>query len=85
MGRRTVGLQDTEDLVTSDETHLWDTVRVTEGYTDLGGGKTLPRQLGDVLDDILWSRLEPGRGSAAVGESGGRWTQRLETLPSICV
>ena len=60
-------------------------MRITEGDADLRGRKTLTGELGDVLDDILGSSLEPGRGSAAVGESGGRCTQRLETLPSICV
>ena len=63
---RTVGLQDTEDLVTGDETDLGDTVRVTEGNTDLGGGKTLASKLGDVVNDVLRGRLQPRRGSAAV-------------------
>ena len=67
-----MGLQDTEDLVTSDESHLGNTVRVTEGNTDLGGCETLARQLGDVVNDILRGGLEPGRGSTAVGEGGGR-------------
>ena len=80
----TIALQDTQDLVTGDEEHLGDTVRVTEGNTDLGGRQTLAGELGDVLDDILRGRLEPGRGGAAVGKGGGSCTQRLETLPSIC-
>ena len=71
-GRRTVGLQDTEDLVTGNETDLGDTVRVTEGNTDLGGSETLASQLGDVIDDILGGGLEPRRRSAAVMEGGGR-------------
>ena len=37
----TVRLEDTKDLVTGDEAHLWDTVRVTEGDADLRGCKTL--------------------------------------------
>ena len=71
-GRHTVGLQDTEDLVTGDETDLGDTVRVTEGDTDLGGSETLASQLGDVVDDILGGGLEPRRRSATVREGGGR-------------
>lgn len=69
---RTVGLQDTEDLVTGDKAHLGDAVRVTEGNTDLGGSETLARQLGDVLDNILRGGLEPRRGGPAVGEGRGR-------------
>ena len=68
----TVRLEDTEDLVTSHEADLGDTVRITEGDTDLGGRETLARELGDVLDDVLGRGLEPGRGCAAVGEGGGR-------------
>ena len=64
----TVRLEDTKDLVTSDKTDLGDTVRVTEGNTDLGGCKALASQLGDVLDDIVGGGLEPCRGSAAVGD-----------------
>ncbi len=68
----TVRLEDTEDLVTGHEADLGDTVRITEGNTDLGGRKTLARELGNVLDDILGRGLQPGGGSAAVGESRGR-------------
>ena len=56
---RTLGLQDTEDLVTSDEANLRYAVRVTEGNTDLGWGQALAGELGDVLDDVLRGRLEP--------------------------
>ena len=67
-----MGLQDTEDLVTSDEADLGDTVRVTKGNTDLRGRQTLAGELADVLDDILRGGLEPRRGSAPVGEGRGR-------------
>jgi hypothetical protein len=67
-----LGFEDTEDLVTGDEAHLGDTVRVTEGNTDLGWGQTLAGELDDLVDNILGGGLEPRRGSAAVGESGGR-------------
>ena len=67
-----MGLQDTEDLVTGQEADLGDTVRVTEGDTDLGRREALAGELDDVLDDVVGRRLEPGRGSAAVGEGGGR-------------
>ena len=70
--QRTVGLQDTEDLVTGQEADLGDTVRVTEGNTDLRGRQTLAGELADVLDDILRGRLEPRGRCAAVGEGRGR-------------
>lgn len=68
----TARLEDTEDLVTSNEAHLGNTVRVTEGNTDLRGGQALASELGNVLDDILGGGLEPGRRGAAVGEGRGR-------------
>lgn len=52
-GLRTLGLEDTEDLVTSDEADLGDAVRVTEGNTDLRGGQALAGELGDLLDDLF--------------------------------
>lgn len=71
---RTLGLEDTEDLVTSDEADLGDAVGVTEGNTDLRRGQTLAGELGDLLDDLLGGSLEPRRGRAAVREGGGRCT-----------
>jgi hypothetical protein len=68
----TVRLEDTKDLVTGDETDLGNTVRVTEGNTDLRWGQTLTGELDDVVDNIFWGRLEPRRGSATVRESRGR-------------
>lgn len=70
--QHTLRLKDTEDLVTSDETHLGDAVRVAKGDTDLGRSKTLASQLDNVLDNILWGGLQPFRGSTEVGEGGGR-------------
>lgn len=56
---RTVALQDPEDLVAGDEAHLGDSVRVTEGDTDLGWGETLAGEFDDVLDDFVGGGLEP--------------------------
>lgn len=67
-----MGFEDTEDLVTGDEAHLGDTMRVTEGNTDLGWGQALTGELDDLVDNIFVGGLEPRRRSAAVGESGGR-------------
>lgn len=69
---KSVGFEDTKDLVAGDEADLGDAVRVAEDDTDLGGGEALPGEFDDLVDDVLWGRLEPRRGGAAVWESGGR-------------
>lgn len=66
---RTVALEDTEDLVTSHEADLGNTVAVPQDDTDLGGSQALPGELHDVVHDVVGSGLEPRRGSATVGES----------------
>ena len=65
-------LEDTQNFVSGDEAHLGDTVRVTEGDTDLGRGETLTSELDYVLDDIIWRGFEPGWRGAAVREGRGR-------------
>ena len=55
-------------------------MRVPEGDTDLGGGKALTGELGDVLDHIIGGGLEPGRGSAAVREGRGRYQNKPRCL-----
>ena len=69
---RTVRLEDTEDLITGDKAHLGDTMRVTEGNTDLGGSETLASQFHDVLDDFIGRGLEPRRRGALVRKGRGR-------------
>lgn len=64
----TVGLEDTEDLVSGDRLDLGDSVGVTENDTDLGRGKTLARKLEDVVVDLLSRDLEPPGGGALVGK-----------------
>jgi len=56
---KSLGFEDTEDFVSSDETDLGDTVRVTEGDTDLGWSQTLTSQLDDVVDNIFRGGFEP--------------------------
>jgi hypothetical protein len=70
---RTLRLENTEDLVTGDEADLGDTMRITEGDTDLRGRQTLAGKLDDLVNDIVVGGLEPRGRSPAVGESGGRW------------
>jgi hypothetical protein len=73
-GSKTVGLQDTEDLVTSDGSNLRNTVRVTENDTNLRGSKTLLGILADHVNNFFGSGLDPRRRSAAIGEGTARNT-----------
>ena len=54
---RTIGLQDTKNLVTRHEANLGNTVAIPKSNTNLGGGKTLASKLGDVVNDIIRGRL----------------------------
>lgn len=56
---RTLALQHPEDLVSGDEAHLRNSVRVTEGDTNLGWSETLAGEFDDVFDDFVGGRLEP--------------------------
>lgn len=56
---QTVGLQDTQDLVTSDNLGLGNTVRVSQQDTDLGWSQTLSGVLDDLLNNGLRRELEP--------------------------
>ena len=78
---RTAGFEDTENLVTSHKAHLRDTVRVTEGNTNLGRSETFAGELCDVLNDILRRSLEPWRWCTAVRECRGRYMDvKLESI-----
>lgn len=77
LGGKTSALEDTEDLVTSNETDLGDTLAVTELDTDLRGGHTLTGELDDLLNNLLGGGLEPRGGSATVGQSRARDTLSL--------
>ena len=77
-GKSTLRLEDTEDFVAGDEPHLGDTVRVTEGDTDLGGCEAFAGELDDVLNDILWCRLEPCGRCPAVGQGRRRCVEEIQ-------
>jgi hypothetical protein len=63
---KTVGLEDTHNLLSSDRANLGDSVRITEDDTNLGGGKTLLGELADVLLNVGGRNLAPTGGSAFV-------------------
>ena len=64
--RRTLLLEDPEDLAAGDVADLRDAVRVAQVDTDSRRGEALLRQLADVVDDLRRVLLEPGGGCAAV-------------------
>lgn len=63
---KTIGLEDTHNLLSGDRANLSDTVGVTEDDTNLGGGQTLLGELADVLLDVGGRDLAPTGGSAFV-------------------
>jgi len=58
-----IGLEDSENLVTSNHLHLGDAVRISEDDTDLRWSSTLLRELADLVDDLLGGGLQPRRRS----------------------
>jgi hypothetical protein len=71
IGAKAAGLEDSEDLVASDDLDLGDTVAVTEDLTNLRWCSTLLRELADLVDNLLGSGLQPRRSAAGVGDGGG--------------
>ena len=60
VGSQALGLQNTQDLVASDEADLCHAVRVPEDDTDLGRSHALLGQFVDLLLDFIIGQLEPG-------------------------
>ena len=58
--------------LTSDNLDLGNTVRVTEDDTNLRWSGTLLCELADLVNDLLWSGLEPCWSSARVWDGRGR-------------
>ena len=56
---QTLGLQDSEDLVASNETDLGNTMGIPEDNTDLWWRKTLLGELKDLLLHVIWGELQP--------------------------
>ena len=58
-------------------------MRVTKDNTDLGRSQTLAGQLADHVSDLLAARLEPGGGTAAIGDGRARDTLSTQSLISF--
>jgi len=56
---KSLRFEDTENFVSSDETDLGNTMRVTEGDTDLGGSQSLTSKLNDLFDNVFWGGFKP--------------------------
>jgi hypothetical protein len=65
----TVRLENSQNLVTSDNLDLGNTMRVTKKNTNLGGSKTLTSVLDNLLNDRVGSKLQPAGSLARVGGS----------------
>jgi len=66
-----IGLEDSENLVTSDHLDLRNTVRISEDDTDLRWSGTLLRKLADLVDNLLGGGLEPRRRGSGVWDGRG--------------
>ena len=71
VGRQTVRLQDTQDLLAGDRAHLRHTHGVTKMHADLGRHKTLLRELANLVHDFTRLNLQPCRRIPLV------WQRRL--------
>lgn len=67
LGGKTVGLEKTDNLLTSDRLDLGDTIGIPQDNTDLGRSQTLLGELADVFLNISRSDLEPRRWGTLVG------------------
>ena len=81
LGSATVLLEDSEDLSTSEESDLRDTVLISQDDTDLGGGETLLGELDDEFSDSSGGKGDPLGGLSSEGESAGAdtFTVRMHT------
>jgi len=76
---QTFRLEDSEDLVTSDESDLGNSLRVSQLDTNLRWGETLSSELEDLIADLLGCGLEPRWGRSTVWEG-----RRGDTLSFGC-
>lgn len=52
-----VGLEDSKNLVTSNNLDLSNTVRISQDNTDLGRSGTLLRKFANLVNNLLWGGL----------------------------
>ena len=74
---QTVGLQDSQDLVTSDNLGLGNTVSISQDNTDLGRSQTLSGVLDDLFNNFVSGELEPSWSVSRVWNGGGGDTLTL--------
>ena len=74
---QTVRLQNSQDLVTSNDLGLGDTVGISQQDTDLGWSQTLSGVLDNLLDDSIRRQLEPSWWVSGVWNGGGGDTLTL--------
>lgn len=72
MGKRTVGLEDAEDLVSGHDAGLSNTVRVTQDNTNLRGGQTLLGESADLRNSLVGGGSGPDGSSALPGQGTSR-------------
>lgn len=80
---KTVRLQDSENLVTSDNLSLRNTVSISEQDTNLRWGQTLLSVLEDLLNNSVRRELEPSWSVSGVWKSGRGDTLTLLRFVSI--
>jgi len=64
--KRTVCLQNTDNLVAGYEFDLANTMGITQDNTNLRGSQTLLGEFADVVDHLIGGDLQPRRGSSSV-------------------
>jgi hypothetical protein len=69
-GSKAVGLEDADNLLSSDGAHLGDTVRVTKNDSNLGRGQTLLGKLAHMVLNISRADLQPRRRGPLVRNGG---------------
>lgn len=77
---QTVRLQDSQDLVTGNNSSLGNTVGISQDNTDLRWSQTLSGVLDDLLNNVVRSQLEPSWSVSRVWKSGGGNTFTLIML-----
>ena len=78
---KTVGLKDTNDLLSSDRLHLGNTIGIPKNHTNLRWSQSLLGKLADVFLNIVGGDLKPRRRRALVWE-GSLGDCLLYTSPS---